>query len=192
MTDHQRDVEFANAWIKMDQPCPTIKAESDNVETAIWFKSEPLGRTFINRVAQIQLCTDSFSQDFVGDPSQGSWSWFDLVVLPGSTSETPKQTKDGSDMIWKSHSNQLGQSHAEKTRHFGNIFDRRSELLACLEPGDVIAIRVCARFRGWENHAHKGYVTTRVLDYGESYIRSSLAATCTDLYVYSRLESSQI
>ncbi|KIJ36117.1 hypothetical protein M422DRAFT_34386, partial [Sphaerobolus stellatus SS14] len=115
-----------------------------------WFKSAPLSRNFANRVVQIQLCTDSHDQGWATDKAQGSWTWFDIVVLPNANTDVPKRTKDGREMAWRSHANQLGQ-------------DTRSELLTCLEVGNVIAVRASARFQGWTNYTEKGYVIARVL-----------------------------
>jgi hypothetical protein len=131
---------------------------------------------------QLQLCTDSRDQGFASgavcpprpwtvyspsrppDKSQGSWSWFELVILPNASTDVPKRTKDGYEMAYKSHGNQL--AHDERTMHYGLMFDRRSRLLANIEPGDVIAVRACVRFAAWENHGERAFITTRMLKEG--------------------------
>jgi hypothetical protein len=55
------------------------------------------------------------------DMSQGSWTWFEIVLLPGSGSDEPKRTKDGREMAWRSHANQT--AHDDRTMHYGLMFD---------------------------------------------------------------------
>jgi hypothetical protein len=167
-----QDPDFEKSWIRSSEPV-TLPADSAEVRSRLWIKSKPIDRNFANRVAQIQLCTDSHDQGGVDDRSQGSWTWFEIVILPDTTTDVPKRTKDGREMSWRSHSNQLGLQSS--TRHFGLTFDRRSELLACLEIGDVLAVRVCSRFDGWVNFAEKGYVTARILSEGKLLDASSCA-----------------
>jgi hypothetical protein len=99
------------------------------------------------------------------DISQGSWTWFEVVILPNSESEEPKRTKDGREMAWRSHANQT--AHGDKTLHYGLMFDRRSELLASLEVDNVLAVRACVRFPGWVNNGERAFITTRMLNDGE-------------------------
>ncbi|KIJ45435.1 hypothetical protein M422DRAFT_29882, partial [Sphaerobolus stellatus SS14] len=107
------------------------------IVSELWFKSAPLSRNFANRVVQIQLCTDSHDQGWATVKAQGSWSWFDIVILSNANTDVPKHTKDGHEMAWRSHANQIGQDTS--TRHFGLIFDRQSELSAYAKKGYVIA-----------------------------------------------------
>lgn len=161
------DDDFDKAWLKSTKPI-TVASDSAIIASELWFKSKPLEPDFVNRVAQIQLCTDSRDQGSADDRSKGSWTWFEIVVLHDANTDMPKRTKDGREMAWRSHSNQLG--HYSQTRNFGLIFDRRSHLLACLEAGDVLAVRACSRFPGWCNFADKGYITARILSEGKKPI----------------------
>lgn len=136
-----------NAWLQSKAACEPVRANDDQVATKIWFKSPPIDRNFCFRVTQLQLSTDSKDQGFVFDKKAGSWTWFELVILPDESSLEPKKSKDGKELVWRSHSNRLG-NDTVTTRHFGAVFDRRSELLANLEVGDILAVRVCARFAG--------------------------------------------
>lgn len=104
------------------------------------------------------------------DLSQGAWSWFEIAILPDENSEVPKRTKDDHEMAWKSHSNQL--AHEPRTMHYGYMFDRRSELLAHIEVGDVLAVRACVRFPGWANHCERAFITTRTINEGMHKLRS--------------------
>jgi hypothetical protein len=98
------------------------------------------------------------------DLSQGAWSWFEIAILPDENSHEPKRTKDDQEMAWKSHSNQL--AHEDRTMHYGYMFDRRSELLAHIEVGNVLAVRACVRFSGWANYAEHAFITTRTINEG--------------------------
>ncbi|KAH6902475.1 acyl transferase/acyl hydrolase/lysophospholipase [Coprinopsis sp. MPI-PUGE-AT-0042] len=152
-----------NAWLQSEAPCIPVAANDDQVATRIWFKSKPIDRKFCFRVTQLQLATDSKDQGYVMDKKAGSWTWFELVILQDEASNEPKKSKDGKELVWRSHSNRLG-NDTSTTRHFGAVFDRRSELLMNLEVGDVLAVRVCARFPGWVNYAENGYIVARVLN----------------------------
>uniref|UniRef100_A0A0W0FFI5 PNPLA domain-containing protein n=1 Tax=Moniliophthora roreri TaxID=221103 RepID=A0A0W0FFI5_MONRR len=154
--------EVDNAWLKSEASCEPVIARDDQVQSKIWFKSKPVDRNFCYRVTQLQLCTDSRDQGYADDRSAGSWTWFELVILPSEAATEPKKSKEGKELSWRSHNNQLGNHNA--TRHFGVVFDRRSELLANFEVGDVLAVRVCARFSGWVNYADRGFIVARVLN----------------------------
>ncbi|KAH6893795.1 acyl transferase/acyl hydrolase/lysophospholipase [Coprinopsis sp. MPI-PUGE-AT-0042] len=131
-----------SVWLESDAPCVPVRAIDDQVASRIWFKSQPVDRDFCFRVTQLQLSTDSSDQGDVGDMQAGSWTWFELVILRGdSTSDEPKY-KDGKELAWRSHSNRLADptfttqrdgDSPSITRHFGAIFNCRSELLANLE-----------------------------------------------------------
>lgn len=83
--------------------------------------------------------------------------------MPGDASASqPKRDEDGRPLTFTSHLNRLG--HRELTRHYGFVFDRRSWLLRSAKPRGVIAVRACARFVAWKNHAVKGFVTAQYLD----------------------------
>ncbi|CEH16705.1 Intracellular membrane-bound Ca2-independent phospholipase A2 [Ceraceosorus bombacis] len=99
------------------------------------------------------------------DALKGSQTWFDIAILPSADSTEIKRSKSGREMVWTSHFNQISPDHSLNVpvRHFGTVFDRRADLLACLAEGDVLAIRVCARRRGSINTATRAFVTARLL-----------------------------
>jgi hypothetical protein len=117
-------------WIKSDSPC-TVYGNDDRIESKIWFKSKPIDRSFCYRVTQLQLCTDSKDQGWVSDGTQGSWSWFEIVILPDKQATKPRTSEDGKELVWRSHHNRLATQ--KTTAHFGMVFDRRSELLTYLQ-----------------------------------------------------------
>ncbi|KAK7434582.1 hypothetical protein VKT23_020118 [Stygiomarasmius scandens] len=147
-------------WLVSTDSCE-IRGTSEDVASEIWFKSKPVTDSFCYRVTQLQLCTDSRDQGFADDKSKGNWTWFEIVILPDEQATEPRRNKDGKELAWISHNNQL--ANQDSTMHFGAIFDRRCELLVNLEVGDVLAVRACARFSGWANYAKKGYIVARTL-----------------------------
>ncbi|KAF5360891.1 hypothetical protein D9756_004636 [Leucocoprinus leucothites] len=133
---------------KSSNPC-LVKAENGEAISQVWFKSKPVDRLFCYRAAQLQLLTDSKDQgcteaDFL---NPGFWSWFEVVILPDGP-----QTLRG--------------RRTEETclnRFYGKVFDRREEILDILEIGNVIAVRVCARYPGWMNDAREGRLYAKIL-----------------------------
>lgn len=114
-------------------PCRLVEGSRDDgdfTDSDIWFRTEPLDNTFIYRAAQLQLYTDSHDQGWVENEDLGAWSWFELVILP-DTSSTQPVVRDGKVLAWTSHTNRLGDD--SNSRHFGIVFDRRQELLDALE-----------------------------------------------------------
>lgn len=172
------DPSFNQAWLKCEEPIE-LHAESDEVKSQIWFKSEPLDRNFVNRVAHIQLCTDSHDQGPVKDLRHDGESYFEIVILPHDGATEPKVGKFDTKMKWKSHGNQRRQG--EETRHYGLTFDRRHKLLRSLSVGDVLAVRAVAGVQGWINFASKAYLTARVLAQGVCAARVPLHLQCADL-----------
>jgi hypothetical protein len=118
-----------------DRPCRVEGDSLNERNSEIWFRTEPLDNTFIYRVAQLQLSTDSHDQGWVDEKDAGAWSWFELVILPDEHSTEPI-VRDGKELAWRSHSNRLGSP--DNSRHFGVIFDRRQELLDALEVNCVV------------------------------------------------------
>jgi hypothetical protein len=105
------------------------------------------------------------------DKSQGSWSWFEIVVFADAETDEIKRTKDGTRMEYKSHANQLAH-HLDRTMHYGLMFDRRTQLLANIEAGDVLAVRACVRFLSWKNYGYSAFITTRMLKEGTSCLNA--------------------
>jgi hypothetical protein len=118
------------SWIKSDSP-RNVCGTDDRIESKIWFKSKPVDRNFCYRVAQLQLCTESMDQGWVSDGTHGSWSWFEIVILPDEEATEPRTSEDGKKLVWRSHNNRLATQ--KTTTHFGVIFDRRSQLLSHLQ-----------------------------------------------------------
>lgn len=117
-----------------DSDLPLILlAESNEYVRKIWFKSEPLNRSTIYRLAQLQLVTLSRDQGWVSEQSlnSGSWSWFELAIYADKDATSPRTKSDGTLLQWKSHHNAFALE--ADTKHYGLIFDRRGSLLDSLE-----------------------------------------------------------
>ncbi|KAJ7637763.1 hypothetical protein B0H17DRAFT_961067 [Mycena rosella] len=124
-----------------------------------------------NPSLQLQLWTDSHDQGFVDDALAGSWSWFEVCILADEKATKPRK-KGERILTWKSHSNRIDVE--KKSRHFGVVFDRRGDSLDDLEPGNVIAVRICISFPGWSNFAATGTLTVKVLEEGYEYLCNRL------------------
>jgi hypothetical protein len=142
----------------------TVEGLVGGAETKeIWFKSKPVDRKFCYRVAQLQLSTDSHDQGFVDNSLLGSYSWFEVSILEDEKATEPR-FKDTRELTWRSHSNRLGVK--DVSRHYGVVFDRRGQLLDDLEPGNVIAVRICVQFQGWENVGVSATIHAKLLNEG--------------------------
>ena len=119
-------------WIRSNGP-ESVYSKGPEVASKIWFKSDPITRDFCYRLTQLQLVTKSQDQGSINDKSKGNWTWFDIVIFPDSKDETLRKDKDGKELIYRSHNNQL--ANKQLSLHFGKVFDRRSDLLANLEVG---------------------------------------------------------
>ncbi|KAL4257458.1 FabD/lysophospholipase-like protein [Pleurotus pulmonarius] len=75
-------------------------------------------------------------------------------------SPTKAAGADGLTCLWRSHCNVIG--FGQDTTTAGEIFDKEDDLFKVLQPGDVLAVMVCARFLGWENNASSGYLEFRL------------------------------
>ncbi|KAF5360636.1 hypothetical protein D9756_004637 [Leucocoprinus leucothites] len=154
-------IEIAKSSI----PC-LAKAETGEAISQVWFKSKPVDRSFCYRAAQLQLLTDSKDQGCTQADllNPGCWSWFEIVILPDGTTDTPRK-KDGKDLVWRSHGNRSDPEDTASSlnRCYGKVFDRREEILDILEIGNVIAVRVCARYPGWINDAREGHLYAKIL-----------------------------
>ncbi|KAF9487998.1 FabD/lysophospholipase-like protein [Pleurotus eryngii] len=135
------------------------EAKSNELASKLWFKTPPLEKSFLERVSRIQLQTTAHDQGYASFPDQGSWSWFDVAILESPESNAPL-VRDGLTCLWRSHSNIIG--FGQDTTTAGEIFDKEDDLFRVLQPGDVLAVIVCARFLGWENNASSGYLEFRL------------------------------
>ncbi|KAE8316851.1 acyl transferase/acyl hydrolase/lysophospholipase [Aspergillus transmontanensis] len=119
-----------------------VMAEDGVIQAAIWFRLPPVTSSIFRRIRFLQLFAESRDQGSVSDEEAGTWTWFELAILEDEKSETPR-VKDNVEYVWKSHLNPM------KTMDYKWA-------------GNVIAIRIAARFRGWALLARTGYLAVEI------------------------------
>ncbi len=150
----------------------------------MWFCSRNLSQDDLQNIAELQLVTWSCDQGWADDRSKGSWTWFDLGFFPSipySAEDPDRKQKvmswlqalpnggkgNGSLREWHpSHRNPV--ADGALAWRAGRIFGRDKKLWGRARSGDVLAVRACAQFSGWENKAERGEL--RVWKWFESVI----------------------
>ncbi|KNG89948.1 hypothetical protein ANOM_001675 [Aspergillus nomiae NRRL 13137] len=120
---------------------------------------EPITPSVLRRIQFLQLFAESGDQGFVGDRDAGTWTWFELAILENEEKDEP-MIKNNIQYVWKSHLNPMKTPNF-KSNH-GMVFDQTHNSLRSLEVGNVIAIRICARFKMWAIRALKGYLAVQI------------------------------
>ncbi|KAF5379699.1 hypothetical protein D9615_005735 [Tricholomella constricta] len=154
-------VEKDKYIVSATTPCSVV-SDSNQVTSEIWFRTPALDQDIVDKVVQIQLETKSRDQGWVSIPDAGSWSWFDIIVLESSESSEPK-VKDNMALVWLSHENKLGSNEYEEQV---GALSGKHDIFNGLEVGNALAVRVCARFVGWENHAVEGRLVLKLSEKG--------------------------
>ncbi|KAF8071587.1 acyl transferase/acyl hydrolase/lysophospholipase [Lyophyllum atratum] len=140
-----------------------VISHGDKATTQIWLRTPALDQSLIDKIVQIQLETKSRDQGWVSAPDAGSWSWFDIIVLD-SPGASDIKVKDGLALAWLSHDNKLGVG--EYTKQVGPVLGSKHDIFNGLEAGNALAVRVCAQFPGWENHASEARLILKVSEKG--------------------------
>ncbi|CAO2648169.1 Nn.00g090910.m01.CDS01 [Neocucurbitaria sp. VM-36] len=132
-----------------------LESPDEQIHAEVWFQSPPLKANTIRRIDRLQLYAESHDQGFADNESGGNWTWFELAILEDEYSKAPR-AKDGIELVWKSHRNRfLTDEYGWKE---GQEFDEDHDLFRLLEDGNVIAVRICARFTSWKIAARSGYL----------------------------------
>ncbi|KAJ9497139.1 hypothetical protein H2202_007295 [Exophiala xenobiotica] len=129
-----------------------LEAKDAEYQYSTWFQTPPLDPPTIERLHGLQLIAESHDQGFSDVPSAGNWTWFELALMENERSDSPR-VKDDVKLTWYSHVNRFC------TEDYG--WD-----------GNVIAVRLCARFAGWHIWAKRGYL---VMDIGAPVKREPLS-----------------
>ncbi|KAF8068911.1 hypothetical protein FPV67DRAFT_1096496 [Lyophyllum atratum] len=159
-------------------PCNVI-ADSDEIASKIWFRSPAIDQNLIEKLVEIQLETKSRDQGLTSFANVSSWSWFDIIILDSPEASEPK-VKDGLALVWFSHNNEVAQP--DYTKKVGPaLLDGKHSIFNGLDVGNALAVRVCARFPGWENHASEGRLILRTSDKGRRAQRSQDKSEVNDL-----------
>ena len=135
-------------WKDLGGLC-SIAARDANPIQADWFLTSPLSAHDLANMHSTQVLTRSCDQGWVSDPNAGSWSWFDVILIPSE-----RERLDRGEHSWFSHSNSPPASTMR--RRAGSIFGPSHEIWQIAEIGDRIGVRACARFGGWRNIATMG------------------------------------
>jgi len=130
-------------------PCNVV-AQGVNPVRKDWFSTAPLSAHDLANMQSIQLLTFSRDQGWVSDPNAGSWSWFDIVLLPSEREERV----DTEEHLWLSHTNDPPASSLR--RRAGSILGPSHEIWQIARVGDRIGVRACAQYSGWRNVAKMG------------------------------------
>ncbi|KAE8149604.1 acyl transferase/acyl hydrolase/lysophospholipase [Aspergillus avenaceus] len=149
----EKDENNENRWLLKHSPEKMIRAQNDKIRTEVWFQTEPLDASFISHIKSIRLKTDSHDQGYVENRLEGNWTWFELSILDKKDAQYPK-VKEELTLTWESHRNVM---ESDNFCHLeGHVFEEQHDLLRFLEEGDIIAVRLCARFQDWRIYAKNG------------------------------------
>ncbi|KAK2051650.1 FabD/lysophospholipase-like protein [Colletotrichum caudatum] len=87
-------------------------------------------------MTKVQLVAESHDQGEADVPDAGNWTWLEIAILDDAHATHPKSV-DGVSMVW--------------TSHYNNFLTKEYKW-----DGNVIAVRLCARFPGWAIFARNG------------------------------------
>lgn len=141
--------------------CQVASLTHDQAQT-IWFTTPVLDEDVIAKIQDLQLFTQAHGNQ--GEDTTGVWTWFDLVIL-ATPEATEPNVKDGRALVWRSHD--ITKDSSEHKEQTGKLFSlHQQDLLSFLQPGNVIGVRACARFPGWQLHGHSARLVVRMSNIG--------------------------
>ncbi|KAI0101334.1 tyrosinase central domain-containing protein [Nemania sp. FL0031] len=140
----------------------SVEASNQEMQTKIWFKSPPLTAQTIRMIRGIKLFAESHDQGFIDNLREGNWSWIQLAILENEEVTSPRKGRNGQELVVISHPNKV--KSTEYSWLQGETFDSSHNFLKSLEAGNVIAVRLCARFANWKIYAKDGHL---VIDIGD-------------------------
>ncbi|OJJ45838.1 hypothetical protein ASPZODRAFT_167556 [Penicilliopsis zonata CBS 506.65] len=141
-----------------DETEPLVWAEDGTVATETWFTTPPLSRSAILGLKSVQLFAETRDQGYVDDRALGNWTWLELAIYENEEADSPR-VREGVQLVWTSHRNDMGSKEYDWLS--GDGFGEQHDLLNLLQPGNVIAVRVCACFRGWELYGRAARLVLR-------------------------------
>ncbi|KAF3038623.1 hypothetical protein E8E12_003111 [Didymella heteroderae] len=95
------------------------------------------------------------------EPFYGNWTWFELAILENESSQEPKSL-NGVELVWKSHRNRFQTTKFDWEK--GHLFTERQDLVHLLEDGNVVAVRICAKFEWSRIAVRNGYLVISIGD----------------------------
>jgi len=132
-------------WKETGGLCDIVSHDANSVRKE-WFSSVPLSPHDLANMHSIQLLTRSRDQGWASDPNAGSWSWFEVVLIPSERGRSNVEEHS-----WLSHNN--GPPASTMRRRAGFIFGPCHEIWQIAQIGDRIGVRACVQFGGWRNVA---------------------------------------
>ncbi|OJD31457.1 patatin-like phospholipase [Diplodia corticola] len=158
----------------------------------VWFHTGPLRRDTIQRIHGLKVFAETHDQGFCDNPAGGNWTWLELAILEKEWDTTPKRAR-GIDLVWFDHAIRHDEERDDEAASFkwrhGDVFRKKHKLLRFLEEGNCIAVRLCARFQGWQITGGSAYL---VIDIDEEPIKRKPVYLPNVKEVASRMESIQI
>ncbi|KAJ8109063.1 hypothetical protein OPT61_g7729 [Boeremia exigua] len=133
----------------------------EHTQTKVWFQTPALTLDTINHIDVIQLWAESHDQGALRNSYLGNWTWFELAILEDEKSTTPK-VMNGVELVWKSHRNRFQTS--DYAWEAGRRFTEHEDLVHLLEDGNVIAVRICAKFAHSKVAVRGGYLAITIGD----------------------------
>ncbi len=128
---------------------------SGPLETRLWFCTPPLSNAILKSGIAVQLFTTSNDQGWAGRPDLGSWTWFEWGLF-ASVEEATNRASSGSEGWRESHRNKVAVEQPQSLE--GPLVTMGDDMWNGTVEGSVLAVRVCAQFGGWANHAHNAEV----------------------------------
>ncbi|KAK7683757.1 hypothetical protein QCA50_013133 [Cerrena zonata] len=146
-----------------------VSARDHHVVSKLWFISHPFDKVKMVHVAGVQLATESHDQGWASHLDQGSWTWFDMAIIPFPPLQNTTRDDLAQASLWrKSHHNVVATMSPRELE--GPVVTTDDEMWNNLQNDQLyaIVIRANARFAGWTNHAKKGEL--RVWKYFEPIV----------------------
>ncbi|KAJ3512169.1 hypothetical protein NLJ89_g3673 [Agrocybe chaxingu] len=139
-----------------------VTSSSASIVSKIWFTTEKLEEDVLEKLASLQLITNSRDQGYIIDEDCNGRTWFELAILASPADTQPKIVSGGRALTWTSHHNR--KEHSETSRLLGRKFTRDHEIFSWLEPCNAVGVLVCAQNPGWANYAKSGQLNMGILD----------------------------
>ena len=147
-------------------------SDDEQIQSTLWFKTpvrpscpwfpsrltvtlQALDEVTIKRIDYLQLFAESHDQEFCDNLNGGAWTWLELGIYEDDHAESPR-VKDEIELVWRSHFNVLANGEFQWLE--GERFEETHDLVRSLKDGNVIGVRLCSRFQGWEIRARNGYL----------------------------------
>ena len=96
----------AALWFQLPVSSTCFETSTGTVSPAELMYLQPITESILNRIQALQLHAHSGDQGTVTYKDQGTWTWFEIVVLENEKSKVP-MIKNKIEHAWKSHLNPM-------------------------------------------------------------------------------------